>query len=287
MNNMLRKIGFCAVLFMAAATAVSAKEWRGIVPLKSTRQDVERLFGVQKKSSEGIAYYNLSSEIVAFHFSVGTCEGDRFGFSWNVPPDTVVGIGVIPKGVHRKEEYLAGSNLNAQDEGAGLIYYSDNAAGLTIETYKNVVTLVDYSPEASQDNLHCPKIDNCCFHFRTRFDEYEETSFSNEKVRLDNLVIIMTEMFARGVIEILGPSKRDRQNQMKRAARGKSYLIKERGLEPERLLLMDGGFNETAFTRLNIYTIGGLAGRIFLDRRSDPDEAAPKKPLRAKVGRTR
>ncbi len=287
MNNMLRNISFGTVLLLVAGTEVTAKEWRGIVPLKSTRQDVERLFGLPKKPSEGLAYYNLANEIVVFHFKVGTCEGDRFGFTWNVPPDTVDGIGVIPKGVHRKEEYLSGSNVNVQDEGGGLIYYSDNAAGLNIETYKNVVTLVDYSPEASQDKLHCPKIDNCCFHFRTRFDEYEETSFSKEKARLDNLVINMTAMFARGVIEILGPSKKDRQNQMKRAARGKSYLTRERGLEPERLLLIDGGFNETAFTRLNIYMIGGLGGRIFLYRRSDPDEAAPKKSLRSKVGHTR
>jgi hypothetical protein len=271
MNNMFRNIGFCAVLLMVTVTSVAAKEWRGIVPLKSTRQDVERVFGVSKQSDAGTAFYNLPTEIVVFHFKVGTCDGDRFGWTYNVPAGTVVAIGVIPKGVHRKEEYPLGRDANVQDIGAGFIYYSDNAAGLTIETYKNVVTLLDYQPPASQDNLHCPKIEECCFHIRSRFDQYENLPFSDEKARLDNFEIVMKGMFRRGVIEILGPSKRYRQGRIKLAARAKRYLIKELGLEPERLFLVDGGFSETAFTRLSIYSIGGAGSQIILVRRSDPE----------------
>jgi hypothetical protein len=271
MNNIFRNISCFAVLLFVAGTAVSAKEWRGIVPLKSTRQDVERQFGIQKQSSEGLAYYNLPNEIAVFHFKVGTCDSDSCGWTWNVPAGTVVAIGVIPKGIHRKEEYPLGSDATVHDNGGGLTYYSDNSAGLTVETYKNVVTLVDHHPEASQDNLHCPKIEDCCGLLRTRFDEYENPPFRDEKARLDNFVIVMNGMFGRGVIEILGPSKRFRQSRIKLAARAKRYLIKERGLEPERLILVDGGFNKTPLTRLNIYAIGGLASQIYIITQSDPE----------------
>lgn len=51
---------------------------------------------------------------------------------------------------------------------------------------------------------------------------------------------------------------------MKLAARAKSYLVRVRGLEAERLLLVDGGFKESALTRLSLYSIGGSAGRIHI-----------------------
>ncbi len=282
MNNMLRNISFGAVLLLVAGTAVTAKEWRGIVPLKSTRQDVERLFGVPKKSSARLAYYNLAREIVVFHFKTGTCEGDRMGWTYDVPAGTVVSIGVIPKGVHRKEEYSLGSNPTRREYGEVVTYYSDTSAGLTIETYKNVVTLVDYEPEASQDNMHCPKLDDCCVHYWPRFDEYENLSFSDEKARLDNFLISMNERLGRGIIEIVGPSKRHRQSRLKRAAKAQRYLTKELGLEPERLLLIDGGFDRTALTRLSLYSIGGAAGLIILYPQRDPEETTPKKPPRSK-----
>lgn len=283
MNNMFRKISFGAVLLLVAGTAVTAKEWRGIVPLKSTRQDVERIFGVPKKSSEWLAYYNLANEIVAFHFKVGTCEGDRMGWTYNVPAGTVVGIGVIPKGVHRKEEYSTGSNVSVREYGEVVTYYSDTSTGLTIETYKNVVTLVDYKPEASQDNLYCPKIDDCCVDYFPQFDEYQNLPFSDEKARLDNFFINMNERLGRGIIEIVGPSRRHRQSRLKRAARAQKYVTKELGLEPERLLLIDGGFHRTALTRLSLYSIGGAAGLIILYPQRDPKDALPKKPLRSPV----
>lgn len=86
----------------------------------------------------------------------------------------------MPKGTHRREEYLPG-NTKIDDNGAGFMYYSDYSADLIIETFKNRVTLADYNPEATQDNLRCPQIKECCVHFSTRFDEYQRLPFSDEK----------------------------------------------------------------------------------------------------------
>lgn len=270
-------IAACAILLLLAASVATGKEWRGIVPLKSTRADVERVFGVPKGRSEWVSYYKLANEIVVFNYETQRCDTDlgAFGYGWKVPLGTVTSIGIVPRGAHRLEEYKAANNFKIDDNGTGLVYYTDAAAGLMIETYKNLVTLVEYYPEAVQGNLQCPRTRECCIDFYTRFDEYANIPFGDEKARLDNFMFQLNGGFERGTLEVLGPSKKDRQQRLKLAARAKRYLVRERGLEPERLLIVDGGFNETGFTRLATYSIGGAATRIYLHPRKDPEKTPP------------
>ena len=96
MTNILRKIALCAVCLIVAAKAATGKEWRGIVPLKSTRTEIERVFGAPKYTSYSGAYYSLAKEIVVFDYQTTPCKEDQLGLGWNVPIGTVVGIGVIP-----------------------------------------------------------------------------------------------------------------------------------------------------------------------------------------------
>jgi len=269
MKNLFRKIGSCTLLLFVVSVGVTAEEWRGIVPLQSTRDDVKRLFGTQQ-SSEWAAYYNLRSEIVVFHFQTGPCTDDKFGLGWNVPPGTVVTIGVIPKRRHRKEQYSLPGDARVVGSGSGFVYYANDDAGLTVETFKDVVTMVEYSPKASQDNLRCPRIQECCIDFFPKFDEYEELPFNDEKARLDNFAIHMMERFGRGTIEVLGPSKKVRQKRMKIAERAKKYLVNQLRVQPQRILLVDGGFSARVRTRLSLYSIGGLVSRIYLFPEKDP-----------------
>lgn len=287
MNKVLCKIGVCGVLLLLAATLAHAKDWRGIVPLKSTRSDVERLLGRPRQSSDSHVYYRLSSEIVVFHFQNHACDSHlgKFGLGWNVPFGTVVGIGVIPIGSHRREEYLKTSDAKLEDNGGGFIFYSDDQAGLSVETYKDRATLLNYYPEAKQENLSCPRIQKCCLDLFPTFDEYRELSFADEKARLDNFLISLNQAFGRGTYEVLGPSKRAREKRMKLAARAKAYLVKQRGLEPERLLIIDGGFREDSMTRLSLYSVVGLRSRIILFPESDP--VAPRRPSGPPLTRSR
>lgn len=274
MNHMLCKIAVCAVWLLAAGTAVIAKDWRGIVPLKSTRADVARVFGVPKQASGPVALYKLPNELVVFHFQTFACDSEvgKWGYGWNVPLGTVVYIGVIPRGIHRKNEYELSSEAKVDHRGGGLVYYTDNSAGWSVETYQNLVTLIDYYPEASQDNLQCSRIKEGIIDFFPIFDEYGKLSFEDEKARLDNFVINMNGELSRGTIEVRGPTKKDRQQLMKHAARAKSYLVKKRGLEPERLLIIEAGFWQERVTRLSLYSIGGLPSRIYLHLEPDPNE---------------
>ena len=89
--------GLCkAVLLITAVVLGSAmnckaKTWRGLVPLKSTRVDVERLFG---PSSSTPASYYLKDINVYIQYSSCRCGQDCKTDPWNVPPDTVLVIRV-------------------------------------------------------------------------------------------------------------------------------------------------------------------------------------------------
>ncbi len=257
---------FCLAMTVFAGSVI-AKDWRGIVPLKSTRADVERLMG--KPSSSGS--YNLPNEIVSFDFQRAPCDDsmEKFGYGWNVPPGTVTEIGIIPKGVHRKDEYQLARDSKVEDNGFGLVYYWDNEAGLMVETYNGLVTLVDYYPKSSEEQLHCPRVEKCCVDFFPTFDEYGAIAFNDEKARLDNFAIQIIESSGRGTLEVFGPSRKIRAQQMKRAARGKDYLVRRRGVEPQHLLIMDGGYSTTSYTRLSLYPIGKIP-RIYLAPEKDP-----------------
>jgi hypothetical protein len=279
MKDLISKTAIAFLFVIASATMVLPKEWRAIVPLRSTREDVERILGTPQRRAEWRSYYSLPTEIVVVHFQVGTCDGDRFGLKWNVPPGTVVSIGVIPKGLHSKEEYLSPNNFAGHDNGAGFERYTNAAEGLSVETHKKLVTLVEYYPEASKELLQCPQLEKCCVDFSTAFDEYSSISFEDEKARLDNFLIHLNEVSGRGVITVVGPSKRARDQLMKRAARAKAFLVRERRLEQERLLLVDAGYRAESATNLSMYSIGGLVSWIYIFSQDDPLNVAPNKRL--------
>lgn len=277
MKSALFRVAACAVWLLVNGNVVAGKEWQGIVPLKSTRADVERILGAQKESTEWISYYKLANQIVVVHFEADRCDTEtgKFGYGWNVPAGTVTSIALIPRGTHRVEEYKSATNFAVSDDGAGFVHYRDESAGLAIETYKNVVTLVEYSPEAAQQNLRCPQTYTCCIDFFTKFDEYTNISFADEKARLDNFWFQLNSGFARGTIQVLGRSPKDREQRLKRAVRAKNYLVRQRGLEPERLLILDGGYNEENMTRLTWHSIGGVATTIIVFREKDPVNTTP------------
>jgi hypothetical protein len=147
---------------------------------------------------------------------------------------------------------------------------------LIVETYKDQVTLVEYEPDATQEGLQCPRIQECCIDFFPQFDGYGPLKFADEKARLDNFVIYLKDEFGRGMIEVIGPSRRQREQLMKRAVTTRSYLVKKRRFEAERIIIVDGGFNEISSTRLNRYSIGGVASQIYFMPLPDPKNIAPE-----------
>src|SRR5438270_12312142 len=120
-----------ACLGLLAAAAGQAKEWRRVVPLRTTRAQVERRLGKPRGP-----YYEFETERAFVVYSAGRgCAG---GEGWDVPRDTVVQIVVTPKTKLR----LSALRLDmrrfekSQAPGDAHAHYTDKAAGLAYEVYE-------------------------------------------------------------------------------------------------------------------------------------------------------
>lgn len=126
------------ILTGLAAFSSAAKEWCGIVPLHSTRSDVERLLKVKPERCGGNAcIYELpDNTILALYADEQTCRNDDATTSWKVPRDTVISVTVHFK---TPQPFSAlGINVTKYDrapdkELRGLVYLSDYAQGVRME----------------------------------------------------------------------------------------------------------------------------------------------------------
>src|SRR5882672_2687108 len=85
-------------LLLTKLHVVNDQDWRKIVPLKSTRADVERMLGSTKGAY--FAIYQLKEGNIFIEYSSGPCRPERKG-GWNVPEDVVIRVSFSPK--HKKK----------------------------------------------------------------------------------------------------------------------------------------------------------------------------------------
>src|SRR5215216_2535993 len=143
----------CISILLLAATAASARTWRGIEPLHSTRADVERLLGPPNfDKSSHMPGYDFPEERAFITYSPGGCE-EGLPDGWNVPKDTVVQIYVTPSHWPTLSEVLTPGKEYKQIRGAHTphLYYVDPEEGLRFTVSDGVVQSITYGPSA-KDN---------------------------------------------------------------------------------------------------------------------------------------
>jgi hypothetical protein len=257
-------------LVLVFSGVVGAKEWRGIVPLKSTREDVVRLLGSPTQQTEASYYYRLAEELAVIWFQPQPC--DQCGLGWKVPVGTVTTIGVIPRSAGGKRKPANLDGFKVQAENAGFVYYVHESSGLTIETFNEQVTSLNYAPEAKDASLECV-LKDCIVDVFPNFDAYANLAWSDEKARLDNYAIRLNDGMLRGAIVIYARDQQIRSRLIKRAVRARNYL-KKRDIEPERILVVDGGYDLNPHVELEIYSIGGFGSQINLFPQKEPPKPA-------------
>ncbi len=84
-----------------------------------------------------------------------------------------------------------------------------------------------------------------------RFDEFPALSFDDQKARLDNLAIQMqNEPNAQGYI-IVYAGRTSRAGQADRlGARARDYLVRQRGIDATRIVVIDGGYRDSDYFEL-------------------------------------
>lgn len=136
--------------------------WRGIVPLQSTRADVEKLLGKPISSRGSIVVYKTDEEEVAVVFSAGKC-GLSSSEWWDVPADLVITIELRPnRRVPVQDLHLDPSKYRRvqQSHPENWFVYRNTEDGFMVETLvyenKEEVVVLTYFPGVKNKSLRCP-----------------------------------------------------------------------------------------------------------------------------------
>jgi hypothetical protein len=116
------------------------------------------------------------------------------------------------------------------------------------------------------------------------FDQFEPPAFDDVKARLDNLAIELQNAPSTQGYIIVYSGRRSRPGQAdKLAARAKSYLTKERGIDSSRLVVINGGYRESDYFELWIVPQGAEPPQATPSLQ--PDAAQPGAELRPRRSR--
>ena len=146
---------FFLFLISTSRLNVKGQDWRQIVPLKSTRSEVERMLGPRKEVY--FAVYHLKEGILDIEYSSGPCRPERKG-GWNVPKDVVITLNFSP---HRNRR-IADLKLDPKkfrkvvDEHViGILYYVNDEEGITYQVQRGKIDWVEYHPSKRDEHLYC------------------------------------------------------------------------------------------------------------------------------------
>ena len=143
--------------------------WRGLVPLRSTRKDLERLFGAPNRAGITFVKYETDYESIVATYSDGKC--DASGSDWNVPKNTLIELAVNPNpSFLLKELHLDSSRYERHelfplpeiDNPRKVWNYVDNLNGIIIRTQstrgggdEELVVSISYRPANRDEKLRC------------------------------------------------------------------------------------------------------------------------------------
>ena len=175
------RLGFFCLAILSASGYSYAKEWRSIIPLHSTRADVERLLGPPDDPNTGD--YHTKTERILIDYSRGLfCDQNNI---WKVPKDTVVGIIVYPRKAPRLSSLKLNLNEFSQDQSGDVIgvnNYKNMKDGLRLTVIDGKVESFHYFPSAKDDAFRCPDL------MPRPSREYVSTLSTEEKELLDRFM---------------------------------------------------------------------------------------------------
>lgn len=256
----LLKLLFLAAIILHLSESSNAKDWRGLIPLHSTRDDVTRLLGPSPDSNNIRARYSLEKEDVYIVFASDELHSRCTG---GVPKDSVLLIQITPKPKLRLSDLrIDKSKYRSFDPssptGIGYVGLIDDVDGVVIQTFKGYVTEICYIANV-EDRKLCGSyyehpegfVSIVVDFFSRKFDEYQKLSFEDEKARLDNFAILLqNEPGSIGYV-IVYAGRHAHINEAKAVGeRTKHYLVKTRKINKKRVIAIDGGHREQLTTEL-------------------------------------
>ena len=232
------------LIFMSLTFAQDAPGWRGIVPLHSTRAQVEQLVGALDFRCQ---CYSTEMETIRVEYASGPCIGALAG--WNVPADIVLSLQIYPK------KPLLFSELKLQKEDfittvddTVTTHYGNGEKGLRYSvTSSGTVDSIWYGPSIKQNKLRCPGFpptDGGITAYRP-YDEFPLETVDDLKGRLGEFgVRLLKEPQLKGYIIVYG--QHDKIEALDRFVKmAKDYLVEELNINPNAVEASNGGYRES------------------------------------------
>ena len=256
-RQLLISLAVCLVL----ASASYGQAWKGIVPLRSTRADVERAIG-KPTESNGLTY-DLKTERVTVLYAGVRCE-TGWPYGWNVDPDVVIAILVYPKvkltlaelGID-VTDYKKTQNIRL-----GGADYTNKDTGISIGlNSQGDVEVIQVEPTSNDNTLLCPdaaarqqEIERGESAYISPVVHYSNVSGREENTRIDYFVDLVKTYPANSKIYVFGYAgpKECTAEVSRRLARVRNRIASRLRIKPERVVAINDGRKSTTFTELYV-----------------------------------
>ena len=245
-----KAIAFFLIL-LCAATA-EARGWRGIVPLHSTRSQVEQLLGppTEQINNSSVVYKTPNETVLIYYANGRPCGiGEKYG-QWRVVANTVTEIFISPIEELPLSQFTIDESRYKKFSGGHIpeTRYINAREGEALTVISNVVRSIDYFAAAEDSHLECPGLPKAdttnCEYFTDAFVSLGGMGFEHEKLFLDNFHFALLKRKAIAYIVAYGGKRARRGEARKRAARAKQYLVAVWHFPNKRIRIIDGGYHE-------------------------------------------
>jgi hypothetical protein len=151
----------CQEILGRLSAKIPQNVWRGLTPLHSQRDEVERLLGSPKDSIGQTYIYETQNERVDVSYSAGNCEKSQFG-RWNVPMGTALRIKVYPRTTILLRDLPFNMNNYRRSRDPNIpnrFFYVNDEDGVMIESVVEQgcerVANITYQPTTKDMSLRC------------------------------------------------------------------------------------------------------------------------------------
>jgi hypothetical protein len=174
-------------------------------------------------------------------------DGDTLLYTWSTTGGRITGDGANVtwdlSGV-QPGTYTASVEV---DDGCGCIAFSST----TVTVERCTCELIPIPPTPEPTVAPTPADIPAVTPTPQQFDTYGRIARNDEKARLDNFAVaLQNDPGATGYIIAYGGRRGPAGEAQTRADFAKNYLVNSRGIDPGRLVTVDGGFREEATTEL-------------------------------------
>ena len=237
-------------LFISVIQSRNGTGWRGILPLRSSRLEVERELG---SLDLRCLCYKTEKELIHVVYATGPCNGELPG--WNVPRDTVLSLTISP------HEEVAFSKVEPRKEhfvktvdDTFTTYYGNGDKGLRYSvSATGFITTVSYLPSVKDNSQRCagfPPTDGGITAY-SPYDEFTYDSLEDTTSRLGEFTIRLQKQTGyKGYILVYASQNQKTEGVGGFASRARDYLIKELKTDPDTIVAVNGGYREEAMVHL-------------------------------------